>query len=124
MINYELKDKGTVLYPNRESKYISQLIKETPDYWWDILTDKDYRFPRKTNGDIVSTKEFFGDLYDEIIKEGIIPYKYLYGSVEDRWELLQGIMDTCATISNDNNVFCYCIPQYRKSLSYNSSYIK
>lgn len=107
LCNYELKDKGTVLYPNRKSKYIFQLIKETPDYWWDILTDKDYRFPRKTNGDIVSTKEFFGDLYNEIIKEGIIPYKYLYGSVEDRWELLQGIMDTCATISNDNNVFCY-----------------
>ena len=99
-------ERGTILYPNNNQKYIASVVKENTRFWWDVLTNKVYRFPRDKEGNPVSPKDFYGDLYTEIVNQQTIPQQYLYASIDQRWELLQGIMDSLATISNDNNIFC------------------
>ena len=96
----------TILYPNTDSKYINILCESFPEYQWEIYTNKNYKFPTK-EGIPVTPKELFGDLYFDVVKKKTIPDIYLYADINQRWELLRGIMDSCATISNDNNVFCY-----------------
>lgn len=96
----------TVLYPNSKDKYIDFVCEAFPEYQWEVYTNKDYKFPTK-DGIPVTPQEIFNDLYYEVVKKKTIPEIYLYSSIEQRWELLRGIMDSCATTSNDNNVFCY-----------------
>ena len=103
----------TILYPNTESKYIDFIFNAFPDYKWEIYTDGKYRFPIK-DGVPTTPEIFFGDLYQDIVVRKTIPDLYLYAGVEQRWELLRGIMDSCATVSYDNNVYCYPPVNYNK----------
>jgi DNA polymerase III gamma/tau subunit len=74
--------------------------------YWNILTNKTRIFPVNSNNELYTPEVLYGELYTDIVENCIIPDIYLTGSIEQRWELLQGIMDCCGTISNDNNVFC------------------
>ena len=97
----------TLLYPNKSDKFVSIIEKENPQYWWNVYTNKDYIFPSTLEGTPISPQVFYGDLYTSIVENKEIPNIYLKSSINQRWELLQGILDGCATISDDNNVFCY-----------------
>lgn len=60
------------------------------------------------NGDKIRTKEFFKDYLNELVKlcaDKFIPRDYLASSIEQRMELLQGLMDTDGSIGCDEN--CY-----------------
>ena len=106
LLSNAIYDCGTILYPNSSDKYVDSIIKENTQYWWDIYTYKEYRFPRDLEGNPVSPQSFYGELYSEVVEHKVIPQLYLYSSIDQRWELLQGIMDSLGTVSNDNNVFC------------------
>lgn len=62
------------------------------------------------NGDKIRTKEFFKDYLNELVKlcdDKFIPRDYLESSIEQRMELLQGLMDTDGSIScNENRYHC------------------
>lgn len=58
------------------------------------------------NGDKIRTKEFFKDYLNELVKlcaDKFIPRDYLTSSIEQRMELLQGLMDTDGSIGCDEN---------------------
>lgn len=97
-------DKTTVLY--YDPKTIPLLEEWNPNIKWDYNLQWSYQIPKDINGNIITAFTFYGS-YLESIKDGRIPEPYFYGSVEQRWELLQAIMDSNATISNDNNIFCH-----------------
>lgn len=62
------------------------------------------------NGNKIRTKEFFKDYLSELVKlcsDKFIPRDYLESSIEQRIELLQGLMDTDGSIDcNENRYHC------------------
>ena len=88
------------------SQYLKELESSIDDMYWSILLNKRRIFPVDRENRPITPEEFYGNLYEDIVDKVIIPEIYLQGSIEHRWQLLQGIMDCCGTISNDNNVFC------------------
>jgi predicted ribonuclease YlaK len=64
---------------------------------------KNYSWVFKKNGKPLHTKEFFADyptLLNKYSFEKSIPEEYKYGSIKQRYELLQGLMDTDGHIDN------------------------
>lgn len=98
-----LVEKTTLSIP---SQYLKELESSIDDMYWSILLNKRRIFPVDRENRPITPEEFYGNLYEDIVDKVIIPEIYLQGSIEHRWQLLQGIMDCCGTISNDNNVFC------------------
>lgn len=98
-----LVEKTTITVPTQYLRYLEGTIDKV---YWNILTNKTRIFPVNSNNDLYTPEVLYGELYTDIVENCIIPDIYLTGSIEQRWELLQGIMDCCGTISNDNNVFC------------------
>ena len=59
----------------------------------------------KFNAKYIQTKNIFGEMseiYDKYSHEKRIPHNYMFGSIEQRWKLVQGLFDTDGTVSNDN----------------------
>ena len=98
-----LVEKTTLTVPMQYLKYLENTID---DVYWNILTNKTRIFPVNRDNELYTPEAIYGDLYIDVVENCVIPESYLTGSVNQRWELLQGIMDCCGTISNDNNVFC------------------
>lgn len=98
-----LVEKTTITVPTQYLRYLEGTIDKV---YWNILTNKTRIFPVNSNNELYTPEVLYGELYTDIVENCIIPDIYLTGSIEQRWELLQGIMDCCGTISNDNNVFC------------------
>lgn len=95
-------NKTTVLYGG---KYKDIFESQMSNIFWEYNLKKSYSIPKDKDGNIISKESFYGDLLEEVNNHKI-PEVYLTGSIPQRWELLQGIMDTIGTVSNDNNVFC------------------
>ena len=98
-----LVEKTTITVPTQYLRYLEGTIDKV---YWNILTNKTRIFPVNSNNELYTPEVLYGELYTDIVENCIIPDIYLTGSIEQRWELLQGIMDCCGTISSDNNVFC------------------
>lgn len=85
-IRDELPEGDTLRYTNR---YDYRIVKEK-----DIRNEKGYLIKGKTQEKI----EEYG-LYGKSSKEKFIPKKYLYSSIENRIEVLRGLMDTDGSLS-------------------------
>lgn len=85
-IRDELPEGDTLRYTNR---YDYRIVKEK-----DIRNEKGYLIKGKTQEKL----EEYG-LYGKGSKEKFIPKKYLYSSIENRIELLRGLMDTDGSLS-------------------------
>ena len=76
------------------------------NYNWQFVIDEDKRVKNSGGVEIknVQTKTFFEGYEDYIIQDSNnkrIPPEYFEGSIEQRYELLQGLMDTDGSISKD-----------------------
>ena len=84
---------------------------------WTFKLKEEDRY-KAANGDTIlnfQSNEFFKD-YPEVIATALykkIPEDYLYGSIEQRWELVRGLMDTDGTIG---------FPTESRPRAYNTSY--
>ena len=97
-------------------KEIARLISAT-----EFKTHKDnknYSWEFIENGKRIKTKAFFGeDISNYICRyshEKAIPYEYKYGSIEQRYNLLQGLFDT------DGNISKGCDGNRRYNVSYST----
>lgn len=64
---------------------------------------------KKNRRELFQTADVFGDIpemYNHLAHEKRIPPQYLTASVKQRWELLQGMMDTDGGIMDDRNGQC------------------
>lgn len=69
-----------------------------------------YSIHRKGNRDVVSLHLALHDfgLMNHVAHEKFIPDEYFEGSIEQRWELLRGLMDTDGTVNKDGGQPSYC----------------
>lgn len=88
-----------------------EAIRNESNYNWSFRLKEEDQYKSGSNTVInFQTEKFFAD-YPEVIglaKDKVIPNDYLYGSIEQRWELARGLMDTDGTIqlpSEDQNVY-------------------
>ena len=73
------------------------------NYNWTFDLREEDKYKASNGGTVkkIQTKEFFRD-YPEVMTTALykkIPEEYLYGNVEQRWELVRGLMDTDGTIA-------------------------
>lgn len=108
-LSFSSNDKETV-------ELIANLInaefikKSKSSYTWNFYKEN----PIKRKNTTIKTKEVFGELSDSIMKyanEKYIPELYKNASIEQRWELVRGLMDTDGSILNNS----------RKRISYSTS---
>lgn len=74
---------------------ISEVYKDKHNYNWRFYKDSEHQF---------STKEILGDYEKSICcysYEKSIPDDFKYSSIEDRYELIRGLMDTDGSITRD-----------------------
>lgn len=66
-------------------------------------SDKNFNYTFYKNGHLVNTEEVFSELLGKYSHEKFIPTDYLFSSIENRRELLQGLMDNDGYISPSAN---------------------
>lgn len=66
-------------------------------------SDKNFNYTFYKNGHLVNTEEVFSELLGKYSHEKFIPTDYLFSSIENRRELLQGLMDNDGYISHPDS---------------------
>ena len=77
---------------------------------WKFERADKYMASNKKEVKYLQTKEIFNDFYGKKSNDKYIPDEYKYGSIKQRYELLQGLFDTDGYISNN-------IPRFQISYS-------
>lgn len=98
--SFKQQEKNNSLQFSTKDEELIKIIQSLTN--WEIInyTDKNYNYYFRHNGRKIQIQEFLQD-YPELINiysyEKFIPDDFLYSSIEDRMELLQGLLDTDGT---------------------------
>lgn len=99
-LSFSSDDMETV-YKLQELLGATGVAKKSQNYSWNFVLPEDKKI---TNRKYFQTKDVFAEYRDVMVYSGQrrIPKDFMYGSIEQRWQLIQGLFDTDGSISNDD----------------------